>query len=153
MVNKQQRIQAAIDALPNSTPGEWYRQSPAPASGIGGELVMSQEVGGGRRFVADFGARRESRYNAVIFMASKDLAEEVARLREIVAAFESGNGEALRRTYFGDTLHMDLPVATGAALDRLIAEREGYKVGVDLAVPGADKSVELPMSSYEEDPL
>jgi len=34
------------------------------------------------------------------------------------------------------------PAATGAALDRIIAERAGYTIGVDMAIPGTDKSVE-----------
>ena len=99
-MNKQQRIQAAIDALPNATGGEWKPRKTHT------ELDL---------WCIDWSEAQEEvaenvygEANATLIAAAKDLAEEVLRLREVVVAHEGGKPDELRKVY-GYAIGVDMP--------------------------------------------
>lgn len=82
-MTKQQRIQAAIDALPNATGGEWAidtsRNIRTPISTSEKHIAMVNfNHSGDARDVSG----EEHSANATLIAAAKDLAEEVLQLRQ-----------------------------------------------------------------------
>ena len=78
------KIQAAIDALPNATGGEWRQEPWTVVDDETGSSVLTGPVGihRDRKIIVDVNERLpEHAANATLIAASKDLAEEVVRLR------------------------------------------------------------------------
>ena len=71
-MNRTAKIQAAIDALPHATGGEWTIS----------EACLYSDHDGRRAFISTAPINGEA--NATLITASKDLAEEVVRLRGLV---------------------------------------------------------------------
>jgi hypothetical protein len=76
MNSRQQKIQAALDALPNVTGGDWWCEE----TGCG--YLFSDPVGNMKiaKYV-DGGSVEERAANKSLLSAARELAEEVVRLR------------------------------------------------------------------------
>jgi hypothetical protein len=96
-MTSQQKVQAAIDALPHATGGEWaaseYGSSDVwvrlPVTGVPYPHAIALQYTSGRD--GPVLAKEQQAANATLIAASKDLAEEVVRLRALVKeAFGKG---------------------------------------------------------------
>jgi hypothetical protein len=73
-MNKQHKIQAALDALKMTTPGDWWVDDFSDLKDGVGEFTIARDVDGST------GAQESA--NRKVIAASRELAEEVLRLRE-----------------------------------------------------------------------
>ena len=126
-MNKQQRIQAAIDALPNATGGEWRQEPWTVVDDETGSSVLTGPAGvhRDRKIIVDVNERLpEHTANATLIAAAKDLAEEVVRLRELLR-----NGGRITRVVGAD---MPGPGCRDHGV-RTVAHKEGDVPVVDSA--------------------
>jgi hypothetical protein len=95
-MDKKAKIQAALDALPNATDGDWWiddHRGEMHNDPIGSVKLAKQVDGGNLK-------QREA--NRKVISAARDLAEEVIRLRELtddcLQAFE-GEEESVKEEH------------------------------------------------------
>ena len=167
-MTRTEKIQAAIDALPNATGGDWVIDSShnirTPISTAEKHVAMVNfNHSGDLRDVSG----EEHSANAALISAARELAEEVVRLRGLVEAHQSGSLERLREAYgfeksLGDQI-VDA-VSRQSGIPRVELIKPIPKGSGDNALgPAAyarrlarhpkKRGEEPPMGQYDEEPL
>jgi hypothetical protein len=164
-MTRAEKIQAAIDALPNATGGDWKPDGRVGAlSNEDGNVPLAFPITQLRRKNPD---GDDIRANLTLISAARELAEEVVRLRWLAEAHQSGSLARLREAYgfeksLGDQI-VDA-VSRQSGIPRVELIKPIPKGSGDNALgPAAyarrlarhpkKRGEEPPMGQYDEEPL
>jgi hypothetical protein len=164
-MTRAEKIQAAIDALPNATGGDWKPDGRVGAlSNEDGNVPLAFPITQLRRKNPD---GDDIRANLTLISAARELAEEVVLLRGLVEAHQSGSLERLREAYgfeksLGDQIvdavsrqsgiprvELIKPIPKGSGNNALGPAAYARR----LARHPKKRGEEPPMGQYDEEPL